>query len=165
MKITFIDSKPKQYLYDHLTQSGINIVHNKELEALRDCLRKKNSEKSVEGFFVVLNETPVNKNKHWGLVNLEVVSHIDSNKRNLAPEWIRCAVWREGEDIGTFFDVILKKFGKKNKKREHYTDMRKICTQILDECKKFADGTHDSGLYEAKNMLRDLFTAKGRRCE
>ncbi len=70
MKITFIDSKPKQYLYDHLTQSGINIVHNKELEALRDCLRKKNSEKSVEGFFIVLNETPVNKNKHWGLVNL-----------------------------------------------------------------------------------------------
>ena len=163
MKITFIDSKPKQYLYDHLTQSGINIVHNKELEALRDCLRKKNSEKSVEGFFVVLNETPVNKNKHWGLVNLEVVSHYNSNKRNLAPEWITCAVWLEGEDIGTFFDVILKKFGK-NKKREHYTDMRKICTQILDECKKFADGTHDSGLYEAKNMLRDLLTNGGHRC-
>ena len=163
MKVTFIDSKPKQYLYDHLTQSGINIVHNKELEALRDCLRKKNSEKSVEGFFVVLNETPVNKNTHWGLVNLEVVSHYDSNKRNLAPEWIRCAIWREGEDIGTFFYVILKKFGK-NKKREHYTDMRKICTQILDECKKFADGTHDSGLYEAKNMLRDLLTNRGRRC-
>ena len=164
MKITFIDSKPKQYLYDHLTQSGINIVHNKELEALRDCLRKKNSEKSVEGFFVVLNETPVNKNNHWGLINLEVVSHFDSNKRNLAPEWIRCAVWREGEDIGTFFDVILKKFGKKNKKREHYTDMRKICTQILDECKKFADGTQDSGLYDAKNMLRDLLTNRGPRC-
>ena len=50
MKITFIDSKPKQYLYDHLTQSGINIVHNKELEALRDCLRKKNSEKVLKGF-------------------------------------------------------------------------------------------------------------------
>ncbi len=163
MKITFIDSKPKQYLYDHLTQSGINIVHNKELEALRDCLRKKNSEKSVEGFFIVLNETPVNKNKHWGLVNLEVVSHYNSNKRNLAPEWITCAIWRDGEDIGTFFNVILKKFGK-NKKREHYTDMRKICTQILDECKKFADGTHDSGLYEAKNMLRDLLTNGGHRC-
>ncbi len=163
MKITFIDSKPKQYLYDHLTQSGINIVHNKELEALRDCLRKKNSEKSVEGFFIVLNETPVNKNKHWGLVNLEVVGHYDSNKRNLAPEWITCAIWRDGEDIGTFFNVILKKFGK-NKKREHYTDMRKICTQILDECKKFADGTQDSGLYEAKNMLRDLLTNGGHRC-
>lgn len=164
MKITFIDSKPKQYLYDHLTQSGINIVHNKQLEALRDCLRKKNSEKSVEGFFIVLNETPVNKNKHLGLVNLEVVGHYDSNKRNLAPEWITYAIWREGEDIGTFFNVILKKFGKKNKKREHYTDMRKICTQILDECKKFADGTHDSGLYEAKNMLRDLLTNGGHRC-
>ena len=164
MKITFIDSKPKQYLFDKIIPEGINIVHNKELEALRDCLRKKNSEKSVEGFFVVLNETPVNKNKHWGLVNLEVVSHYNSNKRNLAPEWIRCAIWREGEDIGTFFDVILKKFGKKNKKREHYTDMRKICTQILDECKKLADGTHDSGLYEAKNMLRDLLTNRGRRC-
>lgn len=164
MKITFIDSKPKQYLYDHLTQSGINIVHNKELEALRDCLRKKNSEKSVEGFFVVLNETPVNKNKHWGLVNLEVVSHFNSNKRNLAPEWIRCAIWREGEDLGTFFDIVLKKFGK-NKKREHYTDMRKICTQIIDECKKFSDGNSDSGLYDAKNFLRDLFNAKGHRCE
>jgi hypothetical protein len=164
MKVYFVSSQPKQYLYNHLTQSGINIVHNKELDALRNCLRKKNSEKSVEGFFVVLNETPVNKNKHWGLVNLEVVSHYNSNKRNLAPEWIRCAIWREGEDIGTFFDVILKKFGK-NKKREHYTDMRKICTQILDECKKFADGTHDSGLYEAKNMLRDLLTNRGRRCE
>ena len=163
MKITFIDSKPKQYLYDHLTQSGINIVNNRGLYAWRNCLLKKNSEKSVEGFFVVLNETPVNKNKHWGLVNLEVVGHYDSNKRNLAPEWITCAIWREGEDIGTFFNVILKKFGK-NKKREHYTDMRKICTQILDECKKFADGTHDSGLYEAKNMLRDLLTNGGHRC-
>ena len=164
MKITFIDSKPKQYLYDHLIQSGINIVHNKELEALRNCLLKKNSPKSVEGFFIVLNETPVNKNKHQGLVNLEVVSHFNSNKRNLGAEWIRCAIWREGEDMGTFFDVILKKFGK-NKKREHYTDMRKICTQILDECKKFADGTHDSGLHDAKNMLIDLLNFKGRRCQ
>ena len=164
MKVYFVNSKPRQYLYEHLTQSGINIVYNRELETLRNCLRKKNSEKSVEGFFVVLNETPVNKNKHWGLVNLEVVSHYDSNKRNLAPEWITCAIWREGEDVGTFFDVVLKRFGK-NKKREHYTDMRKICTQILGECRKFADGTHDSELYEAKNMLRDLLTNRGRRCQ
>jgi len=164
MKITFIDSKPKQYLFDKLIPEGINIVHNKELEAFRNCLLKKNSPKSVEGFFVVLNETPVNKNKHHGLINLEVVGHYNSNKRNLAPEWITCAIWRGNDDCGTFFDVILKKFGK-NKKREHYTDMRKICTQILDECKKFADGYHDSGLYDAKNMLRDLFTAKGPRCE
>ena len=164
MKVYFVNSKPRQYLYEHLTQSGINIVYNRELETLRNCLRKKNSEKSVEGFFVVLNETPVNKNKHWGLVNLEVVSHYDSNKRNLAPEWIRCAIWREGEDVGTFFDVVLKRFGK-NKKREHYTDMRKICTQILEECRKFADGNCDSGLYEAKNMLRDLLTNRGRRCQ
>ena len=167
MKITFIDSKPKQYLYDHLTQSGINIVHNKELEALRNCLLKKNSPKSVEGFFVVLNETPVNKNNHWGLINLEVVNHFDANKKNNTPESIRCAVWRGDENFGTFFDVILKRFGKKNKKREHYTDMRKICTQILDECKKFADGNCDAGLYEAKNVWRDLSALLmngGRRC-
>ena len=70
-------------------------------------------------------------------------------------------IWQEGEDINTFFDFILKKFGK-NKKREHYTDMRKICTQNLDVCKKFAYGTNYSGLYDAKNMLIDLLTNKGR---
>ena len=165
MKVAIIDSKPKRYLYDKFIPEGINIVYNKELEALRDCLKKRNSEKSVEGFFVVLNETPVNKNKHWGLINLEVINHFNSNKKNQTPESVRCAIWRGDDEFGTFFDVILKKFGKKNKKREHYTDMRKICTQILDECKKFADGYHDSGLYDAKNMLRDLFTAKGPRCE
>ena len=163
MKVSFISSQPKQYLYDKLVQSGINIVHNKELEALRNCLLKKNSEKSVEGFFVVLNETPVNKNTHHGLINLEVVSHYNSNKKNLAPEWIRCAIWRGDDDMGTFFDIVLKRFGKKNHKREHYTDMRKICTQIIEKCKKFADGDLDSGLYEAKNMLRDLLTGGGRR--
>lgn len=83
----------------------------------------------------------------------------------MAPEWIRCAIWRGDDDCGTFFDIILKKSGKKNKKREHYTDMRKICTQIIDECKKFADGYHDSELYEAKNILRNLLTIKGPRCE
>ena len=118
----------------------------------------------LKNCWVSPNLPTVNKNKHWGLINLEVVSHIDSNKRNLATEWIRCAIWREDEDLGTFFDIVLKKFGK-NKKREHYTDMRKICTQILDECKKFADGNSDSRLYDAKNFLRDLFNAKGRRCE
>ena len=164
MKVYFVSSQPKQYLYNHFTQSGINIVHNRGLDALRNCLLKKNSEKSVEGFFVVLNETPVNKNKHWGLVNLEVVRHYDSNKRNLAPEWITCAIWREGEDIGTFFDVILKKFGKKNKKREHYTGMREICTQIINECKKLGNGDYDSEFYESKNMLRDLLNSKGHRC-
>ena len=164
MKVAFIDSKPKRYLYDKFIPEGINIVYNKELEALRDCLRKKNSEKSVEGFFVVLNETPVNKNKHWGLINLEFINHFNGNKKNQTPESVRCAIWRGDDDYGTFFDVILKKFGK-NKKREHYTDMRTICTQILDECKRFADGNSDSGLYDAKNMLRDLLTAKGRRCE
>lgn len=50
MKIHFIDSKPKQYLFDKFTTSGINIVHNNELEAFKSCLLKKNSEKSVEGF-------------------------------------------------------------------------------------------------------------------
>lgn len=165
MKIHFVDSKPKQYLFDKFTTSGINIVHNNELEAFKNCLLKKNSEKSVEGFFVVLNETPINKNKHYGLINLEVINHFNSNKRNLAPEWIRCAIWRGDDECGTFFDIILKKFGKKNKKREHYTDMRKICTQIIDECKKLADGYHDSGLYDAKNILRNLLSDKGPRCK
>jgi len=62
------------------------------------------------------------------------------------------------------FNVVLKKFGK-NKKREHYTDIKKICTQIIDECKKSADGNFNSGLYDAKKFLRDLFNAKGRRCK
>lgn len=164
MKVHFVDSKPKQYLYDKFTRSGINIVYNNQLEALRNCLLKKNSEKSVDGFFIVLNETPVNKKRHYGLINLEVIGHYDSNKRNLTPEWIRCALWRGDEEFGTFFDVILKKFGK-NRKREHYTDMRKICTQILDECKKFADGYHDSELYDSTNILRDILTNMGRRCQ
>lgn len=169
MKIHFVDSKPKQYLFDRIiTLSGINIIHNKELEAFKNCLLKKNSEKSLEEFFTVLHETPINvtpNKKHYGLINLEVISHFNSNKRNLAPEWIRCAIWRGNEDCGTFFDVILKKLSKKNKKREHYTDMSKICTQILDECKKFADGYYDSELYDAKNILKNLLTDKGPRCE
>lgn len=164
MKIHFVDSKPKQYLFDKLTTSGINIIHNNELKAFKNCLLKKNSEKRVKGFFVVLNETPVNKNKYSGLINLEVISHFNSNKRNLAPEWIRCAIWRDNDELGTFFDIILKKFGKKNKKREHYTDMRKICTQILDECKMLAEGYYDSGLYNTKNILRNLLD-KGPRCK
>ena len=164
MKIHFVYSNPKQYLFNKIiTLSGINIVHNKELDAFKNCLLKKNSEKSVDEFFEVLNETPVNK-KYSGLINLEVIDHFNGNKKNLAPEWIRCAIWRSDDDCGTFFDVILKKFGKKNKKREHYTDMRKICTQIIDECKKFADGYYDSGLHEAKKVLSNLLT-KGPRCE
>lgn len=157
MKVTFVNSKPEQYLYNHVTLPGINIVYNRELDALRNCLLKKNSPKSVEYFFVELNETPVNKNNPWDLINFKVISHFNSNKKNLAPEWIRCVIWRRNEDLGTFFDIVLKKFGK-NKKREHYTDMKKIYTQIIDECKRFADGTYDSKLYEAKNILRDFLS-------
>ena len=165
MKIHVVNSKPKQYLFDKFTTSGINIVHNKELEAFKNCLLKKNSEKSVDGFFVVLNEMPINRNKHRSLINLEVISHFNGNKRNLTPESIRCAIWRDGDNYGTFFDVVLKKFCKKNKKREHYTDMRKVCTQIIDECKKLADGHYDSGLFYAKNIIEKLLTHKGSRCK
>lgn len=162
MNVYPVNSQPKQYLYN-LIPSGINIVHNRGLDALKNCLLKKNSEQIVEGFFIVLNNASVNKNKHWGLINFEVINHFNCNKKNHAPEWIRCAIWREGDDLGTFFDIILQKFGK-NGKRKHYTDIKKICTQIIDECKKFADGNYDSGLYEAKNLLIDLLTSKGRRC-
>lgn len=155
MKIAFINSKPKQYLYNNLTLSGINIVHNRELDALKDCFLKKNSPESVEEFFTKLHETPVNKKNPWGLINLEVISHFNSNKKNLAPERIRCAIWRRNEDSGPFFDIELKKFGK-NKKREHYTEMNKVSEKIVDECKKLADGTYDSGLREAKKLVIDI---------
>lgn len=48
MKIHVVDSKPKQYLFDKIiTMSGINIIHNKELEAFKNCLQKKNKEYCV----------------------------------------------------------------------------------------------------------------------
>ena len=155
MRVCFRDSQPKQYLFDSFTRSGINIIKNKQLEVFKNCLLKKNSEKSVDGFFVVLNETPVNKTKN-NRVNLEIISHFDCNRRNKTPESIRCAIWRDNDDFGTFFDVILQTFSKKNPKRRHYTSMRKICTQILEECKKLSKGEYDFGFAQFKNLLMDL---------
>lgn len=162
MRICFRDLQPKQYLNERFTRSGINIVKNKLLEQFKNCLLKKNSEKSVEGFFIVLNETPVNKSNHNG-INLEIINHFDCNKKNLTPESIRCAIWRDDDDLGTFFDVVLQTFGKKNPKRKHYTSMRKICTQILNECKKLSDGDYDFGFLEFKNMLDKL--SNGHNCK
>ncbi len=161
MKVYRISPEPKQYL-NKLTTSGINIVNNKGLEALKTCLLKKNSAKSVEGFFIVLNETPVNKNNR-GLINLEVINHFNSNKRNLSPEWIRCVAWRGEEELGTFFDIVLKKFGK-NKKRLHYTDMKKVCTQIIDECKKLSEGKCDSGFYHFNKLVEELKNLRDGMC-
>lgn len=166
MKIHVVDSKPKQYLFDKIiTMSGINIIHNKELDAFKNCLQKKNPKKSVEEFFVALNDTPINKNGNYGLINFEVIDHFNSNKKNLTPEWIRCAIWRGDDEYGKFFDIILKKFGKRNNKREHYTDIKKISTQIIDECKKLADGYNNLALYGAKNTLKNLLTDQGPRCK
>ena len=155
MKICFRDMQPKQYLYNRFTRSGINIVQNKQLEQFKNCLLKKNSPKSVEGFFIVLNETPVNKSNYNG-INLEIIKHFDCNRKNLTPESIRCAIWRDDDEFGTFFDVILQTFGKKNHKRRHYTSMKKICAQIIGECEKLSKGEYDFGFTQFKNMLRDL---------
>ena len=34
--------------------------------------------------------------------------------------------------------------------------MGKICTQILEECKKLSKGEYDLGFTQFKNLLRDL---------
>lgn len=41
--------------------------------------------------------------------------------------------------------------------------MRKICTQILNECKKLSDGDYDFGFFEFKNMLDKL--SNGHNCK
>lgn len=162
MRICFKDLQPKQYLNNHFTPSGINIVKNKELETFKNFLLKKNSEKSVDGFFIVLNETPVNKRKNNG-INFEIINHFNCNKRNLTPESIRCAIWHDNDEFGTFFDVILQTFGKKNHKRQHYTSMKKICTQIIGECEKLSNGDYDFGFQQFKNILMKL--SNGPRCK
>ena len=92
-----------------------------------------------------------------------IINHFNCNKRNLTPESIRCAIWHDNDEFGTFFDVILQTFGKKNHKRQHYTSMKKICTQIIGECEKLSNGDYDFGFQQFKNILMKLSNGPRRK--
>lgn len=161
MRVHFLDNLPKQYYYNY-SPSGINIVKNQYLERFKECLMRRNSEQSVEGLLTVLNETPINKNKHNG-INFEITGYygIDATKslpQKFVPQSIRCSIWRDNDDYGTSFDITLQHYSKgKNGKRKHYTSLENIFKQILKNCVILANGVYDYEMYQLNNLFRDLF--------